>query len=414
MTIKISELGQISSANLLANTTAIIPVVSGNASLETLRTDLSSLTDYIFSTTVTTSNLSLGNTAGTVNRTNPGTTNQKITVRPSMDIQGSGLVNALDYLAMSKMLDNDPTSAGRVINYPNTPFVIQHETKKATGLMLMNCSVYSEATNDYVSPGVMYLTAGNTTNIFTYVRIGNDPLEPGDVKIKGQFVNISGNVYSSNIQVYSTTPTTGPYDGALIVNGGTGVGGNLAVAGIGSFSSNILVLGSAINANNILLSGNAIIGNANVRSNITVGNLTVRSNATVANASIGNLTVTTIGIHEWATAKTLVVGPQIDYIDSTTVGAGSPSPYEYSQCYIDTTGGALTPSLTDGADEGFIKIFYMYFDGGNCTLTVDSAAWKGGPSMSGTITFNDVGDTCTLMWNLGSWYILSSYGVTIA
>lgn len=407
MTIKISELGQITSANLLANTTAIIPVVSGNASLETLRTNLSSLSDYIFSTTVTTSNVSLGNTAGTVNRTSPGTTNQRITVRPSMDIQGSGSVNAFDWAAMVYMLEGNPGTIGRVTNYPNTPYVLQHQTKKATGVMMLNCSVYSEAVDDYVSPGLVYITAGNTTHINAYVRIGNDPVDSGDIKLSGQFVNITGNVTAPNITVSKSTISTGPYDGALIVAGGTGVGGNLHVAGISSFAL-------TINGNSMVLSGNAAIGNANVRSNLTVNNITVRSNATISNAAVGNLNVTTIGIHEWATAKTLVVGPQIDYIDSTTVGAGSPSPYEYSQCYIDTTGGPLTPSLTDGADEGFIKIFYMYFDGGNCTMTVDSAAWKGGSGFSGTITFNDVGDTCTLMWNLGSWYILSSYGVSIA
>lgn len=413
MTIKISELSEITASNLLANTTAIIPVVSGNATLETLRTNLSSVTQYIFANSVTTSNISLGNTAGTVSRTAPGTTNQRITVRPSMDIEGSGSVNASDWAAMVYMLEAEPTSIGRVTNYPNTPYVLQHQTKKATGVMMLNCSVYSEAVNDYVSPGLVYITAGNTTHINAYVRIGNDPVDSGDIKLNGQFVNIAGNVTASNVTVSKSTISTGPYDGALIVAGGTGIGGNLNVQGPSSFNSNIVV-SFVINGNNMVLSSNISVGNANIRSNLTTGNLTVRSNANIANASIGNLTVTTIGIHEWAETKTLVVGPQVDYIAIDTVGAGSPSPYEWSQCYIDTSSGPLTPTLPDSNIEGFVKVFYMFADGGDCTMTVDSAAWNGGSGFSGTITFNDVGDTCTLMWNLSSWYILGSYNVTIA
>lgn len=414
MTIKISELSEISAANLLANTTAIFPVVSGTSSLETLRANLSSITDYIFANTVTTGNINLGNVAGIVSKTAPGTTNERITVRPSMNINGSGSVNAFDIAAMVYMLEGAPGTNGRVTYYPNTPYVLQHKTKQATGIMMLNCSVWSESTNDYVAPGLVYITAGNTTHINAYVRIGSDVTDPGDIKLYGQDIRANGNITVSNITINSATVSTSPYNGALLVQGGVGVWGNLNVGqnftvGSGATFVGLVTAANLILTNNTNIANFASINSANIRTNITIGNANVRSNLTT-----GNLTVRTYGSHTWADLETVAIAPLYDYIASDTVGAGSPSPYEYSQCYIDTSTGALTPSLPAGGSEGFIKVFYMALDGGDCTLTVDDAAWKGGAS--GSVTFNDVGDTCTLMWSAAwnVWFILSSYGVTIA
>lgn len=393
--IKLSELEEIGSSQLLANINAIIPVSTGNASLDTFKVTISNIGNYILSNanTIVASTLTVGNI-----------TSGNITV--------SGNLNSAALTSTGNITTNSRISAsGGIQNTPIgnvTPSTAQFTTIGATGNIIVseltaNLSM-TVGTTLSAAGGLQNTPIGNVTastaRFTTVSSTGNitaAALTSNGSITAGTSLNVAGGI--QNTPIGNTTPSTAQF---TVVS----ASGNLTAAN--------LISNSSINALTMTLSGNATTGNANVRSNITVGNLTVRSNATMANASIGNLTVTTIGIHEWATAKTLVVGPQIDYIAVDTVGAGSPSPYEYSQCYIDTTGGPLTPSLTDGADEGFIKIFYMYFDGGNCTLTVESAAWKGGPSFSGTITFNDVGDTCTLMWNLGSWYILSSYGVTIA
>jgi hypothetical protein len=59
--IKISELEEIGSGPLLANTTAIIPISTGNVSLDTFKTTLSTVGEYILSnlTTVSTTNLTV-------------------------------------------------------------------------------------------------------------------------------------------------------------------------------------------------------------------------------------------------------------------------------------------------------------------------------------------------------------------
>ena len=72
-----------------------------------------------------------------------------------------------------------------------------------------------------------------------------------------------------------------------------------------------------------------------------------------------------------------------------------------------TTTGAATISLADGV-QGQIKQFVMITDGGDAVLTPSN---RGGFA---NITFNDVGDTVNLLFSNSKWYIVASYGVTIA
>jgi len=72
-----------------------------------------------------------------------------------------------------------------------------------------------------------------------------------------------------------------------------------------------------------------------------------------------------------------------------------------------TTTGAATISLADGI-QGQIKQFIMITDGGDAVLTPSN---RGGFA---SITFNDVGDTVKLQFSNSKWFIVGSYGVTIA
>ena len=74
---------------------------------------------------------------------------------------------------------------------------------------------------------------------------------------------------------------------------------------------------------------------------------------------------------------------------------------------VDTTSGAAAFTLADGVS-GQIKNIVMVADGGDGTLT---------PSNFGngtTITFNDVGDSCQLLFAGSSWWIVSNNGCTVA
>jgi len=72
-----------------------------------------------------------------------------------------------------------------------------------------------------------------------------------------------------------------------------------------------------------------------------------------------------------------------------------------------TTTGANALTLADGA-QGQLKIITMIADGGDGTLTPTNRAGYA------TITFNDVGDTATLVFANGKWAIASNNGCTVA
>ena len=72
-----------------------------------------------------------------------------------------------------------------------------------------------------------------------------------------------------------------------------------------------------------------------------------------------------------------------------------------------TTVTTSTATLAAGV-EGQIKTFAMYDDGGNMVITVTNAGWKS--SGTGTITFNDLGDACTLQYINSKWFCIGNNG----
>jgi len=76
-----------------------------------------------------------------------------------------------------------------------------------------------------------------------------------------------------------------------------------------------------------------------------------------------------------------------------------------------TTGAAETATLAAGT-AGQIKTFMMAGDGGDMVITVATAGWK--TSGTGTITFNDIGDSCTLQYVNSKWYAIGANGVAFA
>ena len=76
-----------------------------------------------------------------------------------------------------------------------------------------------------------------------------------------------------------------------------------------------------------------------------------------------------------------------------------------------TTAAAETATLAAGT-AGQVKVFAMVADGGDMVITVTNAGWK--TSGTGTITFDTIGDACTLMYTNSKWYCIGNNGVTFA
>lgn len=76
-----------------------------------------------------------------------------------------------------------------------------------------------------------------------------------------------------------------------------------------------------------------------------------------------------------------------------------------------TIAGSYTGTLAAGAYPGQMKMFVVdAWASGSMVVTVSNAGWQGGGN--GTITFNAVGDTATLMYINGRWQIVGSNSVT--
>lgn len=76
-----------------------------------------------------------------------------------------------------------------------------------------------------------------------------------------------------------------------------------------------------------------------------------------------------------------------------------------------STGSAETATLAAGVN-GQIKTLAMYADGGDMVITVANAGWK--TSGSGTITFDTIGDACTLQYINSKWFCIGNNGCVFA
>jgi len=97
-------------------------------------------------------------------------------------------------------------------------------------------------------------------------------------------------------------------------------------------------------------------------------------------------------------------GGSIDKVSGTTLGALNLG----TAITVVTTTGAATASLADGF-EGQVKTIVMAVDGGALTLTPTNLG--GTPT---TITFDDVGDSVSLVFAGGAWWSVGTATATIA
>lgn len=73
-----------------------------------------------------------------------------------------------------------------------------------------------------------------------------------------------------------------------------------------------------------------------------------------------------------------------------------------------TTAAAETATLAAGT-EGQTKYFCMLGNGGDMVITVTNPSWTG----SGTLTFDAIGDACTLLYTQSKWFVVGNNGVAL-
>ena len=118
---------------------------------------------------------------------------------------------------------------------------------------------------------------------------------------------------------------------------------------------------------------------------------------------------TTITINDETRANNVLVNPLFLSV-SEDLGASAAASLTKTTSFF-TTSAAETATLAAGSD-GQVKVFAMVADGGDMVITVTNAGWKS--SGTGTITFDAIGDACTLMYTSSKWFCIGNNGVTFA
>lgn len=94
--------------------------------------------------------------------------------------------------------------------------------------------------------------------------------------------------------------------------------------------------------------------------------------------------------------------------DSEELDNGSAATLETTVSYFDN-GASETATLVAGSD-GQIKVFAKTNDSDDMTITVNNAGWKS--SGTGTINFDSIGQSCTLLYTNSKWYCIGNNGAT--
>lgn len=215
------------------------------------------------------------------------------------------------------------------------------------------------------------------------------------VDVYGRVTTISNNTVSGTVTSVGITPGSG----ILVTNSPITSSGNITVTNTGvtriTAGTGISVSGS---------NGNVTISTTSTGGTVT--GVTVSSN----NLTVSGGTITTSGTISVDLPANVPVTGQLLLSGSENLSSGNAASLLVTASYFSTS-GASTATLAAGTT-GQIKTFMMVADGGDMVITVTNAGWKS--SGTGTITFNDIGDGCTLQYINSKWYCIGQNGVTFA
>jgi len=131
---------------------------------------------------------------------------------------------------------------------------------------------------------------------------------------------------------------------------------------------------------------------------------------TSASLTVVDGTVTTTGTITVDLPANVAVTGQLLLSGSEVLTTGSSVNLAVTASYFSTS-GASTATLGAGTT-GQIKTFMMVADGGDMVITVTNAGWQS--SGTGTITFDNIGDGCTLQYITSKWFCIGNNGAIFA
>jgi hypothetical protein len=266
-----------------------------------------------------------------------------------------------------------PVSSAR-ITVTNSPII-------SSGVISIDLATTGVIAGDYTYPSVSVDDYGRITSIANAASVGTVTsigVTPGaGIQVTGSPITTSGDINIINTGVTRLSAGTG-----ISLSGSNG---NITVS---TTTTSGTVSSVIVSSNALTITGSPIT---------TSGTITVDL---PTNMSItGNIT----GGNLLTNGKLVLSGSE----DLASSGAAN---LLVTASYF-TTLTSETATLAAGT-VGQIKTFMMVGDGGDMVITVTNAGWKS--SGSGTITFNDIGDGCTLQYINSKWFCIGNNGITFA
>jgi len=284
----------------------------------------------------------------------------------------------------------------------------------SSGNIIVNLPTTGITPATYTNPTVTVDTYGRVTNIANNIVSGT---------VTSVGITPGTGILVTNSPITSTGNITVTNTGVTRISAGTGIGvsGSNGDVTISATSvTNGTVTGVTIASNNLTVTGGTITSsgtisvdlpsNISVTGNVTGGNLITSGLIT----STGNVTGGNLVTGGVITATGNVTGGNINTAGvlklngSEDLAASAAANLLVTASYF-TTIAAETATLAAGT-AGQIKTFMMAGDGGDMVITVTNPAWGG----AGTMTFDTVGQGCTLQYINSKWFCIGNNGVTFA
>lgn len=283
----------------------------------------------------------------------------------------------------------------------------------------------------YLNAGTGVVLSGNTGNVTISASGGNGSSGVTSVGVVGasgnaRIVPSGTNPVVSNGTIVLDLATTGVTAGTYAyptltvdefgrvnnISNGNSVG---TVTSVGVISGpGILVTGSPITSNGDMTIINSGVVRLNAGTGISLtdntGNVTISTAqgvGTVTSIEVVSSTLNVSGSPIVTTGSIIIDLPgNLTLPGSQNLLNAGAVDLSNVATYFSTLASS-TATMADGA-EGQIKTFMMVADAGNMVVTVANAGWVG----SGTMTFDTVGDGCTMQYVNGKWYCVGNNGVT--
>lgn len=261
-------------------------------------------------------------------------------------------------------------------------------TVTSVGVDSSTLNVSTTSTGNIVSAGNIIVNLPSYANLagtYTYPTVTVD-----------QYGRVTTIANASSVGTVSSVNLTTSGVGIQVSGGPITSSGNINIINTGVTR---LSAGTGIN-----LSGSN--GNVTVSATITGGTVT-SVGLSSSSLTVTNSPVTTTGTMNVELPANVAVTGKLLLSGSENLANGAAASLAVTASYFTTTGPS-TATLAAGT-AGQIKTFMMVADAGDMVITVTNAGWKS--SGTGTITFGDIGDGCTLQYINSKWFCIGQNGV---